>query len=362
MVIDPLTSNTAAHRFYRRLGFVPVGRRTFGTDDCLVHRLDRTAWTSGPYGGGEQTFDIVARGGRRSSRVPRCDDPPRRPRRVLRLRGAAARPEPARAADRGRWRCRPRRVVRGEGARRPRGDGRLARPPAVPGAAVRGRSLPRVPAPGRRGDEGARRLHPAGRADLDRRGVPRRDRIGAPVRTARGDGDRDPPSRAVELGLPISVGVATTKHLAKVASQVAKPDGLVVVDAGTEDDFLDPLPVGLLWGVGPVTREQLASRGHRDDRCAGGRITPHVAAPPRPGERGEARRARSECRPAPHRDEPARPVDGRAVGARPPAGGRRGATSRARLPRRPGRDPPAREGAGRSDRHGAGARFSGCSR
>ena len=64
-----------------------------------------------------------------------------------------------------------------------------------------------------------------------------------------------------ELGLPISVGVATTKHLAKVASQVAKPDGLVVVAAGTEAAFLDPLPVGLLWGVGPVTRAQLASRG-----------------------------------------------------------------------------------------------------
>ena len=64
-----------------------------------------------------------------------------------------------------------------------------------------------------------------------------------------------------ELGLPISVGVATTKHLAKVASQVAKPDGLVVVEAGTEEEFLDPLPVGLLWGVGPVTRAQLASRG-----------------------------------------------------------------------------------------------------
>src|SRR3954469_12093395 len=64
-----------------------------------------------------------------------------------------------------------------------------------------------------------------------------------------------------ELGLPISVGVATTKHLAKVASQVAKPDGLVVVPGGTEEEFLDPLPVGLLWGVGPVTRQQLASRG-----------------------------------------------------------------------------------------------------
>src|SRR5690606_8305427 len=54
-----------------------------------------------------------------------------------------------------------------------------------------------------------------------------------------------------EVGLPISVGVATTKHLAKVASQVAKPDGLVVVPAGTERRFLAPLPVGLLWGVGP---------------------------------------------------------------------------------------------------------------
>jgi len=67
-----------------------------------------------------------------------------------------------------------------------------------------------------------------------------------------------------ELGLPISVGVATTKHLAKVASQVAKPDGLVVVEAGQEQAFLDPLPVRLLWGVGPVTEAKLADAGiHR---------------------------------------------------------------------------------------------------
>ncbi len=64
-----------------------------------------------------------------------------------------------------------------------------------------------------------------------------------------------------EIGLPISVGVATTKHLAKVASQVAKPDGLVVVEPGTEAEFLAPLPVHLLWGVGPVTEAKLASRG-----------------------------------------------------------------------------------------------------
>ena len=50
-----------------------------------------------------------------------------------------------------------------------------------------------------------------------------------------------------ELGLPISVGVARTKHLAKIASQVAKPDGLVVVDPATELDFLRDLPVGLMW-------------------------------------------------------------------------------------------------------------------
>lgn len=64
-----------------------------------------------------------------------------------------------------------------------------------------------------------------------------------------------------EVGLPISVGVARTKHLAKIASQVAKPDGLVVVTPESELDFLHPLPVELMWGVGPVTRRRLAERG-----------------------------------------------------------------------------------------------------
>ena len=61
-----------------------------------------------------------------------------------------------------------------------------------------------------------------------------------------------------ELGLPISIGVARTKHLAKIASQVAKPDGLVTVDPGSELAFLHDLPVGLMWGVGPVTLAKLA--------------------------------------------------------------------------------------------------------
>ena len=66
-----------------------------------------------------------------------------------------------------------------------------------------------------------------------------------------------------EVGLPISVGAARTKHLAKVASQVAKPDGLVVVEPDAERAFLDPLPVGLMWGVGPVAQQRLAERGIR---------------------------------------------------------------------------------------------------
>jgi len=64
-----------------------------------------------------------------------------------------------------------------------------------------------------------------------------------------------------ELGLAISVGVARTKHLAKIASQVAKPDGLVVVDPDNELDFLHGLAVDLMWGVGPVTRARLAAIG-----------------------------------------------------------------------------------------------------
>jgi DNA polymerase-4 len=66
-----------------------------------------------------------------------------------------------------------------------------------------------------------------------------------------------------EIGLRLSVGVARTKHLAKVASQVAKPDGLVVVEPEDESEFLGPLPVGLIWGVGPVTQDRLAGAGIR---------------------------------------------------------------------------------------------------
>jgi DNA polymerase-4 len=64
-----------------------------------------------------------------------------------------------------------------------------------------------------------------------------------------------------QVGLPITVGVATTKFLAKVASAVAKPDGLLVVPAGGELAFLHPLPVERLWGVGPATAQKLHAHG-----------------------------------------------------------------------------------------------------
>jgi DNA polymerase IV len=64
-----------------------------------------------------------------------------------------------------------------------------------------------------------------------------------------------------EVGLPISIGVARTKHLAKIASQVAKPDGLALVDPSIEMEWLHGLPVELMWGVGPATKARLATMG-----------------------------------------------------------------------------------------------------
>jgi DNA polymerase-4 len=64
-----------------------------------------------------------------------------------------------------------------------------------------------------------------------------------------------------QFGLPTSWGIATSKLVAKIACEVGKPGGLVVVPAGMEIDFLAPLPVEMLWGVGPKTRERLLGLG-----------------------------------------------------------------------------------------------------
>ncbi|MGE5695832.1 MAG: DNA polymerase IV [Candidatus Sericytochromatia bacterium] len=63
------------------------------------------------------------------------------------------------------------------------------------------------------------------------------------------------------VGLPITVGIARTKFLAKVASQVAKPDGVLLVPPDRELAFLRPLPIRRLWGVGAVTAEKLHAHG-----------------------------------------------------------------------------------------------------
>jgi DNA polymerase-4 len=64
-----------------------------------------------------------------------------------------------------------------------------------------------------------------------------------------------------EVGLTISAGVASGKMVAKIASDSCKPDGLAVVQPGTEAEFLAPLPVGRLWGIGPKTQQRLEAAG-----------------------------------------------------------------------------------------------------
>ncbi len=92
-------------------------------------------------------------------------------------------------------------------------------------------------------------------AFLDVAGARRRSGTGAEIGAAL----REVVKR--ESGLTVSVGVATTKFLAKLASDLSKPDGLLVVEPGTERAFLSPLPVQRLWGVGPATLRRLERMG-----------------------------------------------------------------------------------------------------
>lgn len=66
-----------------------------------------------------------------------------------------------------------------------------------------------------------------------------------------------------EVSLPTSWGIASNKLVAKIATEVGKPDGIIAVPAGGEANFLAPLPVGMLWGVGPKTQERLSGEGIR---------------------------------------------------------------------------------------------------
>jgi DNA polymerase-4 len=69
-----------------------------------------------------------------------------------------------------------------------------------------------------------------------------------------------------EVGISCSVGVAATKHVAKMASTISKPDGMLVVAAADTIDFLSPRPVRAMWGVGPKAAESLEARGIRTIR------------------------------------------------------------------------------------------------
>ena len=87
------------------------------------------------------------------------------------------------------------------------------------------------------------------------------DVTGAPAGDGRTIGQAIKDRIQTDVGLVVSVGVATNKLVAKVASDLRKPDALVVVEPGDEAAFLAPLPVSRLWGVGPRVRQALADYG-----------------------------------------------------------------------------------------------------
>ena len=157
------------------------------------------------------------------------------------------------------------------------------------------------------------------------------------------------------VGLPITVGVARTKFLAKVASGVAKPDGLLVVPPGGELAFLHLLPVERLWGVGPVTAAKLRDRGITSVGEVARLAEPALVAlvGRAAGRKLHALAHNRDPRPVQVGVPPA--LDGRAARARAPAALARGARRRPRRARRPHRPPAARRAPRVPDRGAAPA-------
>ncbi len=120
-----------------------------------------------------------------------------------------------------------------------------------------------------------------------------------------------------EVGLPITVGIARTKFLAKVASGVAKPDGLLLVPVDGELAFLHPLPVERLWGVGRVTSKKLRDRGITTVAEVAELSEGALVSIARPRVRPAHPRALAQPRPAAGRGRAATAVDRRAASARP---------------------------------------------
>ena len=281
-------------------------------------------------------------------RVEPGHDPPRRPRRVLRLGRAARQPGAARQAG-------DRRHGRGAGVQL-RGQGAAASKTAMGGH----RALrlcpdaivvsPRMQAYTEASravfevfDDTSPQVEPLSidEAFLDARGM---ERIaGTPEQIAR----RLRREVRERVGLPITVGVARTKFLAKVASAQAKPDGLLVVPPEGELAFLHPLPIEALWGVGPATAERMrrvgietVGAGRRDRR----ERADHAV---RQGRRAQAARARPQPRPAPGDGRAAAARDGHAARVRAPPALGGGARHDAR---RAGRPADAAAAAGRARR------------
>ena len=276
--------------------------------------------------------------------------------RLLRLGRAAARPVAARQADR-RWRrawCSPPRTKprRSGFAAACRDGGRASSVRSSFSSAAISRTTSgwatprsRCSAISRRSSSGSRSTRPLPMSRA------RTHLFGPPAEIAKAIRRR---VRA-ELGLPISVGVARTKHLAKIASQVAKPDGLVVVDPATELDFLHDLPVELMWGVGPVTKARLAEVGVLTIGQLA-KTSPVVAgAAARPAAGREAGGAGVEPRSARNQDASAGAFGRRTVGDRQEARRRASFPADAASSRRPDRHPAPGQIAARPDRDGAGA-------
>ena len=316
-----------------------------------VHHGVRVPWLA------EGVDELVVRGldaeprhMRTCVRVRRGDHPACRPRRLLRLRRAAGRSSPARPPRDRRGGSRAGSQLRGEGVRGPHGHGWRAGPGAVSECRRGGAPHVRVLGGERGRVRGVQPHDPAGRGPVDRRGVPRRGRAATAVR--RSDRNRRTARRDVreQVGLPITVGVARTKFLAKVASAVGKPDGLLVVPPGRELAFLHPLPVERLWGWGPSPPRSFTAADHqrrRGVRARRGRAGRHVGQ----GGRPASPRARAQPRPAPRTDRAPPPLDRLAARARAGTEIVRRHRRRRRCARRPRHRADARRRTCRPDRH-----------
>ena len=195
-------------------------------------------------------------------RVRRGERPPCGPRLVLRLGRAARRATPEGPARHRRQLGGAGRQLRGQGTRRPRRDGRIRGAAALPARGRRAAADVGV----LRGEQGGvrdLRATLAGRSSRSR--STRRSSTRAGWRRCSGRPRRSRPgcgaTCAARSACRSRSASRVTKFLAKVASAVAKPDGLLVVPPGGELAFLHPLPIERLWGVGPVTSRKLRAVG-----------------------------------------------------------------------------------------------------